>query len=175
MNAPNAKPTPLRTTGKLQLFTPSDREIMMVRSFNAPRAMVFKALTTPELVQKWLLGPEGWTMPVCEIDLRAGGKYRWVWRGPDGTEMGISGEYREIVAPERILATEKFDHAWYPGEAVTTNSLAEQEGQTILTLSILYSSREARDIALKTPMDSGVEQGYERLERILAGLEAGNF
>src|ERR1044071_1680068 len=108
---------------KLQITTPSDREIAMTRVFNAPRRMVFEALTKPELVKRWLLGPPGWSMPVCEIDLRVGGKYRYVWRrDSDGTDMGMGGVYREIVAPERIVATEKFDQSWYSGDAVGTAS-----------------------------------------------------
>ena len=105
----------------LKLTTPSDREIAMTRVFDAPRQLVFDAHTKPDLVRQWLLGPPGWSMPVCEIDLRVGGKYRYVWRHDrDGTEMGMGGVYREIVPPERIVNTEKFDEAWYPGEAVDT-------------------------------------------------------
>jgi uncharacterized protein YndB with AHSA1/START domain len=171
MDAQTAKATPLRTTGKLQLFTPSEQEIVMVRSFNAPRRLVFKALTTPELVQQWLLGTPGWTMPVCEIDLRVGGRYRFVWRGPKGEEMGVKGVYREITPPERIVGTEAFEPAWYPGELAFTQSLVEQGDQTTLTMALQYASREARDIAIKTPMDRGVEQSYERMEQILKSLE----
>ena len=171
MGAPNAKATPLRTAGKLQLFIPSEQEIVMVRTFHAPRRLVFKALTTPALVQQWLLGTPGWTMPVCEIDARAGGKYRYVWRGPKGEEMGVYGVYREITVPERIMGTEAFEPAWYSGEVIFTHSLVEQAGQTTLTMALHYSSREARDMALKTPMDRGLEQSYERLEQVLPSLE----
>src|ERR1700716_486376 len=97
---------------KLQITTPTDREIAMTRVFNAPKRLVFDALTKPELVKQWLLGPPGWSMPVCEIDLRGGGAYRFVWRKDAGGKevtMGISGLFREIVAPERFVASEKFD------------------------------------------------------------------
>src|SRR5690348_490411 len=105
--------------GQLKVTMPSDREIAMTRVFDAPRTLVFDAHTKPELVKRWLLGPPGWTMPVCEIDLRVGGKYRWVWRSDsDGSTMGIGGVYREIVAHERLVATERFDEAWYPGEGL---------------------------------------------------------
>src|SRR6267143_6040370 len=88
----------------LQVTTPSDREIAMTRVFNAPRHLVFDALTKPELVKQWLLGPPGWTMPVCEIDLRAGGQYRYVWRKEStGTEMGMGGVFREVVRPEKLV------------------------------------------------------------------------
>ncbi|HEV7522194.1 MAG TPA: SRPBCC family protein [Candidatus Angelobacter sp.] len=158
---------------KLQITTPTDREIAMTRVFNAPRRLVFDALTKPELVKRWLLGPPGWSMPVCEIDLRVGGKYRYVWRrDSDGTDMGMGGVYREIVAPERIVATEKFDQAWYSGEAVGTARLAEQSGKTTLTQTVLYESKETRDAVLRSPMESGVAASYDRLSDVLASMPA---
>jgi uncharacterized protein YndB with AHSA1/START domain len=102
----------MRNTGTLQLTTPADREIQMTRVFVAPRHLVFDAFTKPEFVRRWLLGPEGWTMPVCEIDLRVGGGYRYVWRHANGNEMGMRGVYREIVTPERLVSTETFDESW---------------------------------------------------------------
>ncbi len=153
-----------------KLTTPSEQEISMTRLFDAPRAKVFEALTKPELIKQWLLGPPGWSMPVCEIDLKVGGHYPWVWRSDkDGSEMGMGGVFREIVPPERFVATEKFDEAWYPGEALVTNSLIERDGKTTLALTIRYESQEARDTALKVDMQSGVATSYDRLERILAG------
>jgi uncharacterized protein YndB with AHSA1/START domain len=108
-------------------------------------------------------------MPVCEMDLRVGGKYRWVWRHDSkGTEMGVTGVYREIVPPERIVSTEQFDHAWYPGEAVGTVVLTEQGGKTTLTQTLLYESREARDGVLQSPMEQGVAASYDRLAEIVA-------
>src|SRR5205807_9676277 len=99
--------------------SPSDREITMTRVFDAPRTLVFDAHTKPALVKQWLLGPPGWSMPVCEMDVRVGGTYRWVWRHDrNGTEMGMGGVYREIVQPERLVTTERFDEAWYPGEGL---------------------------------------------------------
>ncbi|HEX4605507.1 MAG TPA: SRPBCC family protein [Candidatus Angelobacter sp.] len=158
----------MTNTGKLQITTPSDRELAMTRVFNAPRRLVFEALTKPELVKQWLLGPPGWTMPVCEIDLRVGGKYRYVWRNvSNGTDMGMGGVYREIVAPERLMVTEKFDQAWYPGEAVGTSVLTEQGGKTTLTQTMLYDSRETRDAVLKSPMETGVAASYDRLEDLV--------
>jgi uncharacterized protein YndB with AHSA1/START domain len=153
----------------LQVAVQGDREIVMTRVFNAPRAMVFKAFTQPELVKCWLSGLPGWSMPVCEIDLRVGGKYRYVWRNDaSGHQMGMGGVYREIVPPQRIVATEKFDDPWYPGEAVGTIALVEQGGQTTLTQTIQYESREARDAVLKSPMESGVALSYDRLAELLA-------
>src|SRR5688500_17262691 len=113
-----------------KVTTPTDREILIARDFNAPRQLVFDAFTKPELVRRWLLGPSGWTMPVCEIDLRAGGAYRYVWRKEGVKDMGMGGVFREVVSPERIVATEKFDESWYPGEALNTTVFVEEGGIT---------------------------------------------
>ncbi len=156
------------SSGTLKVTTRGDREIVMTRVLDAPRRLVFDAFTKPELVKRWLLGPPGWSMPVCEIDLRVGGSYRYVWRHVNGNEMGMGGVYREIVAPERIVATEKFDESWYPGEAVGTLMLVEQDGKTTITQTVLYESREARDGVLKSPMESGVAAGYDRMAELLA-------
>jgi uncharacterized protein YndB with AHSA1/START domain len=159
--------------GQLKLTTPSDREIAMTRVFDAPRQLVFDAHTKPELVKRWLLGPPGWTMPVCEIDLRVGGKYRWVWRSDnDGSTMGMGGVYREIVAPERIVATERFDEAWYPGEGLNTLVLIEKGRRTTLTQTMRYESKAARDAVLKSGMEKGVEASYDRLAELLASMPA---
>jgi len=158
----------MNNPGNLKLTTRGDREIVITRVFDAPRKLVFDAFTKPELVKQWLLGPDGWSMPVCEIDLKVGGKYRYVWRrDKEGTEMGMGGVYREIVAPERVVATEKFDQSWYPGEAVDTFVLVEQGGKTTLTQTILYESREARDGVLKSGMEKGVVASYDRLAKLL--------
>ena len=108
-----------------RVSTPSDREIQVVRDFGAPRQLVFDAFTKPELVRRWLLGPPGWTMPVCEIDLKVGGAYRYVWRKAGVADMGMGGVFREIVPPGRVVATEKFDESWYAGEAVDTTVFVE--------------------------------------------------
>ena len=115
-----------------------------------------------------LLGPPGWTMPVCEVDLRIGGHYRYLWRHASGTDMGRGGIYREIVVPERIVSTERFDESWYPGEAVGTVALVERGGKTTLTHSVLYESPEALQTVLESPIESGVAAGYDRLAKLLA-------
>ena len=159
----------MTNTEALKVTTPTEREIVMTRVFDAPRSLVFDAVTKPDLLKRWLLGPPGWSMPVCEIDLRVGGTYRYVWRRDrDGHEMGMGGVYREIVAPERVVATERFDQAWYPGEAVGTIILVEQGGRTTLTQTLLYESREARDAVTKSNMESGVAASYDRLAKVLA-------
>jgi len=159
--------------GNLKVTTPSACEIAMTRVFDAPRTLVFDAHTEPELVKQWLLGPPGWSMPVCEMDVRVGGTYRWVWRHDrNGTEMGMGGVYREIVQPERLVTTERFDEAWYPGEGLNTLVLAEQGGRTTLTQTMRYESREARDAVLKSGMEQGVAASYDRLADLLAATPA---
>lgn len=106
-------------------------------------------------------------MPVCEVDLRVGGRYRYVWKRPDGMEMGMGGEYREIVVPERIVCTEKLDEAWYPGEALITNVLTEQDGKTLCTMTMRYESTAARDAVLASPMEGGLSAGFAKLDELL--------
>jgi uncharacterized protein YndB with AHSA1/START domain len=157
----------------LRISLPSEREIVMTRVFRAPRRLVWDAHTKPELLQRWLLGPDGWSMPVCEMDLHVGGRYRWVWRrDEDGTEMASGGVFREIVAPERLVSTEQFEQPWYPGEGLNTLVLTESGALTTLTQTMLYETRDIRDGVLKSGMESGVETSYRRLEEILAAQAA---
>jgi uncharacterized protein YndB with AHSA1/START domain len=161
---------PGKVAAKMQVSTPTDREIALMRVFDASRNLVFNSLTKPELLKQWLLGPPGWTMPVCELDLKVGGAYRFLWTGSDGKEMGVCGVFREVVISERFVATERFDQPWYPGEALVTNALVEHGGKTTLTLTVRYESKEARDGVLKTPMDKGVGASYDRLAEILPSM-----
>jgi uncharacterized protein YndB with AHSA1/START domain len=156
--------------GKLEITLPSDREIAMTRVFDAPRHLVFEAYTRPALLTRWLGVRAGWQLAVCEIDLRVGGSYRYVWRKDDGFEMGMGGVYREIVPPARIVATEKFDQSWYEGDAVVTVTLVESAGRTTFTLAVQYQSKEVRDGVLKTPMKSGVKEGFNKLAELLPGM-----
>lgn len=158
----------MKIVGALKVTTPSDREIALIRSFNAPRRLVYEAMTKPDLVKRWLSGPPGWTMTECRIELRVGGAYRYEWRNDDGRTMGLGGVYREIVTNEKIVATEKFDESWYPGEAVGTIVLAEQGGVTTITQTILYETKAARDGVLKSPMEQGVAYSYDKLAELLA-------
>jgi uncharacterized protein YndB with AHSA1/START domain len=155
------------STPSLKVEARGDREIVMTRIFDAPRRLVFDAFTKPELLKRWLTGAPGWSLEVCEIDLRVGGSLRYLWRGPADEEMGMRGVFREINPPDRIVGTEKFDQAWYPGEAVGTVVFTEQGGQTTLTQTIVYESREARDIVLKSPMETGVSMSYNQLAALL--------
>jgi len=151
----------------LQVTTPTDRELMMTRVFDAPPGMVFDALTTPDLMKRWLLGPPGWTMPVCEVDLRVGGKYRYVWQNGDGRKMGMGGTFKEIVRPSRIVATEMYEDYWTGGETLVTTELVETRGKTTLRTTVRYASREARDAAIQMGATKGLEASYDRLEELL--------
>jgi uncharacterized protein YndB with AHSA1/START domain len=145
--------------------TPSDREILGTRVVDAPRELVWEAWTNPEHVPHWLLGPEGWTMPVCEIDLRPGGAWHFVWRRSDGTEMEMRGEYRDVEPPERLVHTESWGGDW--PETLNTLILSEEDGQTTMAQTILYPSKEARDAALATGMKKGASISFERLDEYL--------
>ena len=157
--------------GKLDIVARGDLEIVMTRAFDAPRRLVFEAFVKPEYVQRWLLGPDGWEMPVCEIDARVGGKYRYVWkRERDGQTMATGGVFREVTPPARTVATEQFDDPWFPGEAIVTTTFTEKSGRTIVEMVMLFETREGRDGAMQSGMETGVERGYERLEEILAAM-----
>jgi uncharacterized protein YndB with AHSA1/START domain len=159
--------------GALTITTPNDLEIVMTRVFRAPRRLVWDAHTKPELLRRWLLGPDGWSMPICEMDLRVGGRYRWVWRrDTDGHEMATGGVFKEIVAPERLVSTEAFEQPWYPGEGLNTIVLTEAGGMTTLTQTMRYDTREIRDGVLQSGMETGVETSYQRLDGILANESA---
>lgn len=161
---------PVTTVGSLEITTPSDCEIAMTRVFDAPRRLVFDAWTKPELLKRWLGVRGGWILAECAVDLRVGGAYRYVWHGPDDAVMGMGGEYREIVPPERLVATEVFDHPWYEGEALDTIVLTEEGGRTTVTTFVRYASREVRDAVLATPMATGIAEGYDVLAALLASL-----
>jgi uncharacterized protein YndB with AHSA1/START domain len=147
------------------ITTPSDLEIVMTRAFDAPRRLVWEAWTNPEHVPHWMLGPEGWTMPVCEIDLRPGGEWHFVWRKADGAEMGMRGIYKEVVPYERLVNTESWGPDW--PETLNTLLLTEENGRTMTTSIMLYPSKETRDAALQTGMKEGVEVSYDRLAEYL--------
>ena len=161
------------TTDKAQVTLPSDREVKVTRSFRAPRTLVYRAYTEPALVRRWMLGPPGWTMPICEMDVREGGQYRWRWRSDDkASEFGFSGTFREVQAPSRIVQTEAYDPGTvggpYPGEpAIVTVTFTEEGGVTTVTSLIDFGSKEARDGAVATGMTDGMEQSYQLMDQLL--------
>lgn len=158
----------------VDVTTPHDREIRVTRVFDAPRQLIFKCHTQPDLVRRWCLGPPGWTMPVCEIDFRVGGRYRYVWRSDaDGSEFGFTGEYREIEAPGRVVHTERVDGGpeGPDAEALCTLEITESGGRTTLVQTMRFATPEARDQALHSGMTDGMGASYDRLEA-LAGERA---
>jgi len=155
-------------SGVTTYATPSDLEVQITRVVDAPRRLVFDAWTNPRHVPQWLLGPPGWTMPVCEIDLKVGGAWRYVWRKSDGTEMAMAGTYREVKPPERVVWTERWGPEW--PETMNTIAFAETGGRTTVTMTIKYPSREARDAALQTGMKEGMDAGFARLDELLRTL-----
>jgi uncharacterized protein YndB with AHSA1/START domain len=158
----------MANTATLTITTPTDHDIMMTRVFRAPRALVFEALTTPALLKQWLLGPPGWEMVICEVDLRVGGAYRYAWRRESsGKTMAMGGLFQEVVSPERLVATERFDDPWYPGVGLSTTVLEERDGITTLSNTVRYESRATRDTVLQSGMESGVSVSYDRLEALL--------
>lgn len=151
-------------TGTLKVTTPSNREVMMTRVFDAPRAMVFDAFMKPELLKKWF-GPRGWSLEVCEGDFRPGGWWRFVLRGPDGATLGMRGAIREVVRPDRVVHVETFDD--YPGESLVTSQFTEQHGKTTLTVTVQYESKQVRDAVVSSGMEHGAAETYDKLAEFL--------
>ena len=158
------------SAGVTTFSTPSDREVRFTRTFDAPRELVWKAWTTPALLQRWLLGPDGWTMPICEFEPRPGAAWRHGWHSPsgEGEDFEMSGEVVEVVPPEKLVTTERWGTEW--PEAINTLVLTEKDGRTTATLTTLYASKDVRDQAVATGMAKGVEASFDRLERVMREL-----
>lgn len=150
---------------RLEISTPSERAVVLTRVFAAPRKMVFKALSQPELLKRWC-GPSGWTMAMCEVDFTVGGKWRFLMRRPDGKEFGQFGVYQEIVPNEKIVNTELWDD-WDAGETLVTTILTEADGKTTFTSTILFPSEEVRDVVLKGGLEHGAGESYDKLAELL--------
>jgi uncharacterized protein YndB with AHSA1/START domain len=150
--------------------TPSDREIVLTRLFDAPRRLVFEAMSKPEHVRRWWgILDDRHSVTTCEIDLRVGGRWRFVGRGPQG-EYAFHGAYREIAAPERVVFTEIFEP--FPDvESIVTSVLTEEGDKTRLTVTALYPSLEVRDSVLKSGMARGASISYDRLEDLVKELQ----
>ena len=162
---------PTKSAGMIDITTPSDREIRITRAFDAPRRLVFDAYTKPELLTRWMGVMPGWTFAVCEVDLRVGGGFRFVWRGPEGIEMGMRGTYLEVTRPRRIVNTESFDQKWYEGECVETVTLEENGGRTTLTMLLRYDNQAVRDAVLQSGATTGMEAGFGNLAALLPTLQ----
>ena len=156
-------------SGELKVTTRGDREVVMIRDFNAPRQLVFDAFTKPDLIKRWLFGPPGWSLASCVMDLRVGGKWRFVWRdNANGKDMPMGGVFREIDKPSRLVHTEQFEGT--PDESIETKEFAEKSGRTTFTQITLYASREARDAALSGMEDGGMDATFDRLDDLLASM-----
>lgn len=160
-----------KAPGALEITTPTDREIRITRVFSAPRQLVFDAYTKPELLTRWMGVMPGWSFAICEIDLRVGGTFRYVWRGPEGAEMGMRGTFLEVTPPRRIVATESFDQKWYEGECVESVTFEENAGRTTLTMLLRYDNQAVRDGVLQSGATAGMELGFSNLAALLPTLD----
>lgn len=158
--------TKTTTRDDTTITLPSDTEMLIKRSFNAPRELVWKAMTTPEHVRHWY-GPRGTEITKCEIDLRVGGKWRFVMRAPDGREVGFRGEYREILAPKRAVQTWCFE-PFPDATSVETMTLDERDGRTYMTTHVQHKTKENRDGHLNSGMEGGMRETFQRLDELLA-------
>lgn len=172
----------MQRAGTLQIATPTDTTIVATRIFNAPRRLVWDAMTKAELVRRWMYCPPGWSWAECTMDVRVGGRLRWAWNGPDGTlALSISGEHREVTPPARVVHTERMEMGpgagtcgpeWEggdPGDLLVTLELEEHGKETRMTMTISCPSKEVRDAMLASGMERGMEAGYQQLDAILAG------
>ena len=158
----------------IEVTQPSDREVRVVRTFKAPRQLVWDAHTKPELMKKWCYGYEGWTLATCDMDVREGGKYRWRWRNSaDGSEFGFFGTFSEVNAPSKLAHDQYFD----PGDlnydmpvgdpSLIALDFSEAAGVTTLAMTMTFVSKDARDQAVTTGMTDGMEVGYARIDAML--------
>ena len=162
-----------RNPGTLHLSTPRESEIVLKRLFAVPRQQIFNAFTQPALLKQWLFGVPDASLLMCRVALKKGETFRYVWRNPDGTEMGMSGVCLEFKRPDRLVATEEWDKPWYPGKAASTIDLVEEGGVTELTQTLKYESSQAREIVLSTHIEHAVAMGYDRLAALLASVKHG--
>ncbi len=157
----------MTTLDSLSITRQAEREVVITRSFRAPRTLVFRAYTDPRLIVRWM-GPAAWSFDSCEVDLREGGRYRYAHRGPDGETLILTGEFRRIVEPDLLVTTENFSDEWNGGESELTTTFVEADGLTTVTTTVTYASPEAREGALASRMEHGLSEGYRRLDQLLA-------
>ncbi len=157
----------MKNTGNLAVSLPSDCEVLLRREFAAPRELVYRAFSEPEILKRWF-GPRGWTLVVCEVDHRVGGGFRFVMRGPDGKDVGMRGRYVELTPPAGSVHMESFDD--FPGESRVTAVFTEVGGRTVLEATILYPSKEVRDAVLQSGMEHGAAESYDRLAEVFGEI-----
>lgn len=160
--------TTMTSSQSATVTLPTDEQILITREFNAPKHLVYKAWTTPELVKQWWSGERGETT-LAEIDLRVGGTWRYVMVADGGFEVGFHGEYREIVPGERIVATEVYE-GMPDGEALNTLTLTEADGRTTLSILVQHSCKEHRDAHINSGMEGGMQEAMDRLEQVAVSL-----
>jgi uncharacterized protein YndB with AHSA1/START domain len=160
-----------------EVTLPSDTEVRVSRTFNAPVSLVWRAFTEPELLKRWMQGPPGWTMPVCDMDVRPGGTLRWRWRNAEEQqEFGFSGAFQDVVPNQRLVHTELFDpgelndDAVHMAESLVTVTFEETDGKTSVTTLISYKSKADRDAAIATGMTDGMEMSYSGLDDLLDAM-----
>lgn len=158
----------MKNDHKLAITTPDERSIVMTRTFNAPRPLVFDCWTKPALLRRWMGVHAGWSFATCEVDLKVGGRYRFVWRGPGGEEMGMGGTYLEVDPPAALKSTEKFDQSWYEGDATVALALVDLGPVTTSIQTMVYANRAVRDAVLASPMEQGMAAGFAALDDVLA-------
>ena len=155
---------------RLVVSTPTDREIIITRHFDAPRVLIYRCYVEPDLMRRWLLGPPGWTMPICEIDCRLGGVYRFIWRSESGEAFGITGTFREIIPSEKLVSTEIFVGATEETRVVV--DFLDDGVATSVRYRLAYPSRTARDAAIASGMTDGMEMGFKRLDQFAGASPA---
>ena len=158
----------MTSSGTAKVTLPTDEQILITREFDAPRHLVYRAWTTPELVKRWWSGGHG-EVTIAEIDLRVGGMWRWVLIANEGFEVGFHGEYREIVPDERIVSTEVYE-GMPEGEALNTITFSEEDGRTSMSILVQHSCKEHRDAHINSGMESGMQKSMDLLEQVAVSL-----
>ncbi len=160
--------TAVTSSGKAVVTLPTDTQILITRQFDAPRQLVYKAWTTPELIKRWWAGDRG-EVTIVDVDLRVGGMWRYLMTATAGFEVAFHGEYREIVPDERIVSTEVFE-AFPEGEAVVSNTFTEEAGRTTIAILVDHANRENRDAHINSGMEGGMNEAMDHLEQVARSL-----
>lgn len=160
----------IKPADSLKVYAQGDQELIVERAFAAPLALVWDCHTKPELYQRWGAGPRDWKMPVCRIDLKVGGHFRFETRDDAGRQMIMAGRYLEIQAPKRLVFEMNFEPSWYPGKEVNTLVFTEKDGLTVVTATVRYESAQALKMVLDSPMESGLRECYLKMDAVLVDV-----